>query len=271
MTQIKKIYMSQGVSQILARTVALWDLELYSPLEDKDEPVFFVGFYNELDRQVMLEHRGPMRFMFCGGDCRNTALPEDVREKLAGAKTVGAPSLVEDCKANNLRLDLVHAVPLTGPQLFPRRSGGKDVYVYLPHYRKEEYGSEMAAKLMRKFPERQFIVGRWAQGKPLLAPNMVPLPPWVDVAQLSYVYENCAAYVRPILRDGCSATVMEMGFMGKPSAVGAPYGDDQAVWKCKTFEDYCEFLEQAFAGEIGGDEVANYWRAQLEDRRFLEI
>lgn len=163
---------------------------------DLNKPTIFFGLYSNSDRQSIIAHRGIKIVWFAGADATMFTDPSFLEGAIVIAES---PWIKKDLDKFGVKYEQVslfmddiynwHSEPL-----------GDSLYWYGAHNSK--YGKKYLADVQRALPDLNIITNDQ---------KTVPRD------QMSEVYKQCFACVRPVEHDGMSQTVAEAALMGRMS------------------------------------------------------
>jgi hypothetical protein len=220
MDKIKQFIISPGVGFFTHIYTDIYKLKCVNNggYDDK-APCLFVGAYYPEDILRVRSHKGFKAFIFCGTDAHNNNVLEQLR--LSEIDRYISISKWISNRLKNRGLDYVTAnVATTNPNMWNAEPLGDKVYAYAPDNR--VYRRYLIEEIQKEIPFKIILVTSVK-----------------DYSQrdLYEIYKQCFIGLRPTRWDGSSATVQELGLMGRktvwngdlPSAINFKDENDKDI------------------------------------------
>ena len=180
------------------------------PYLDRDSPAVFFGCYRAGDVDLVMQHRSLAVLVWGGSDVMRADSDE-----VAGLRAVlTAPHVRHIAIGGFVAADLerigvecrrVPVAPVDEERYFrPNMPLGDRVYVYSNHSNEAFYGKAIIDEVVSRLGPLgvEFVRG-------------YATPPNLDDDCVPAAYASCCCGLRPLLHDGLSCTVLEMGMMGR--------------------------------------------------------
>ena len=198
MDKIKQFIISPGVQFFTHIYTDVYGLKcVNSGGYDENAPCLFVGAYYPEDILRIRSHKGFKMFLFMGTDAHSNNVIEQMR--LTNVDRYIAMSSWIANRLKNRGFDYVEEQILTtNPNQWNLEPLGDKVYAYAPDNR--VYRRYLIEEIQKEIPHKIILVTSVK-----------------DYSQrdLYEIYKQCFVGLRPTRWDGSSATVQELGFMGR--------------------------------------------------------
>ena len=189
------------------------------PYTDPTKPAIFFGCYRNEDVDIMGDHKA-LAVLVWGGSDLLTYICHPIVQKVR--HVAGSSMLETKLLSQGIPHHRTNIVPVDLSPFKPTPLGDK-IYAYAPEYRWGFYGGEIIDQLINKGYE--IMVARD--------------PAKLSREELALVYKQAYIGLRLTQHDGGSATVLEMGMMGRRCVY---YDDMPNAIPWKTVEDVEEAL-----------------------------
>jgi hypothetical protein len=204
--KITQLYVSYDILAFGEHMKKKFHLDTY---HDDCSPAIFFGCYRREDIAIISQHKSIAVVIWAGSDAMNPQLVDLVGGLKRGLHNpvfhIATSSFIE----NDLRRA---SVPFLRFNYYPKDEKiftpvpiGNKVYIYSCQPRSDSqcfYGFDYIPVLKEAFPETEFII-------------QYSNPSTVSFEKMPEIYSQVAVGLRLVPHDGCSCTVLELGFMGR--------------------------------------------------------
>lgn len=193
-----------------------WNL---SPYNDPNKPSVFLGWYNDFDYKIILNHKSPMIFIWGGGDMTEDKVK--FISNLPNSHQIGYGWQKNKFESLGVKYKEI-IIPIKDFTTLPLSPLGENIYVYKgihgnrPGYFKWD---SIVNPLIEVFGKDRVIYS-----------DFQPIDQLVE-----NFYKDCFVYVKPNEKGG-STTMWELGYMGRKT-ITSNQGDLPNILNYSTLDD----------------------------------
>lgn len=250
--KIKQFFASESIKFTNDFYARKYNLQLVNDSGYKhDEPCLFCGIYRKEDLHRLLNHKGLRMVLWGGGDAKNKAVTEIVA-MIENVINISQSHWITDALKES-GIEDIKFVPLphTDVEYWQPCPRGEKVYCYAPN---EVYNRFLAEEVAKLIPYETIFTNACTQ---------------YSREQIREFYKQSFVGIRLRQFDGISATVQQMGLMGRRTIWN---GKTPSAIPWKTISDIVKAVNDEYNNVGVTDSVASdVYNYLCKDNSWLEV